>query len=234
MPRTKTFKINLTDEQIDKFKNALSTGAPLMVALSFAKIPTVTYFYYVDLANISAYFREKEYLKQEDEMIKSGIDLEAVRNESAEFGSQFATLSNALRPYKEPTATSILRYKNNKTFKALCDQVYDLLEECNMLRAGIAIHHLVAIRKAVDKRGVNTQSSQWFLERTMPDYFGRVDKTRVEANVKNHTLIGQDETDGLPPIKVEFVDPNTRESKDRVRDMEELVDAQLNGKKANA
>lgn len=230
MPRSKVFKLNLTDNQIDSFKRALKNGSPLMVALAYAKISSTTYFYYVELANIAAYFKEKEAIHLEEQMFQSGIDLESVKNESADFNSDYTSIAGSLRPYREPTATSLVRYKTNKTFKALCDEVYDLLEECDSLRAEIALYHLQEIHNNTCKRGVNTQGSQWFLERTMPDYFGKVDKTRVEASVKNHTLIGQDDSNALPPIKVEFIDPNTREAKNRVKDMEDMVAAQLNGK----
>lgn len=230
MARTKVYKINLTDNQINDFKNALHSGCPLMVALSFAKIHPTTYFYYVDLANISAYHREKQMLKEHEEIIKSGVDIEAIKDESKALAGDISSVKNVVRPYREPTGTSILRYQNNKTFAALCDEVYDLLEECDRLRAEVAMFHLREIMKHSGERGVNTVGSQWYLERTMPDYFGRVEKTKFEGSVKNTMTIGEDDTDALPPIKVEFVDPNTLENKNRVKDMEDLVNSQILGK----
>lgn len=228
MPRQKTYQISLTQDQIDEFQKALHSGSPLSVALSYAKIPPAKYFYYVELANISAYFKEMELVKEEEAMIHSGVELSQVRSSAETFASKAS-----LHELRTPTAESILRYKNNKTFKKFCDDVYDLLSECDKLRAEIALYHLGQIRKASESKRINANASQWFLERTMPDFFGRTDKTKFEGSLNsNHTIIGQDDTNVLPPIKVEFVDPNTRESQDRVRAMENKVLEQLNGKEA--
>lgn len=230
MPRAKVYKINLTEKQITDFKNALHTGCPLMVALSYAKIHPTVYFYYVDIANIAAYYKEQEMIKEEVEMMQSGIEISNVKDNSHEFSGNTNISSESLRPYKIPTPASLLRYKNNKSFAMFCNEVYELLEDCDKLRAEVAMFHLQEIMKHSGKRGVNTTGSQWYLERTMPDYFGKVEKSRFEGSIKNSMTIGEDETNVLPPIKVEFVDPNTRESQDRVRDMQEIVEKQLLGK----
>ena len=228
MPRPKIYKITISDEQLTKFKSALHSGSPLMVALSYAQIPPAKYFYYVELANISAYFREMEIVKEEEQLTQSGVELSQVRSNAESLSTE-----STLHQLRVPTAQSILRYKNNKGFKDFCDSVYDLLTECDMLRAEITLFHLGQIRKASENRRINAVASQWFLERTMPDYFGRSDKTKIEGSFNStSTIIGRDDTNSLPPIKVEFVDPNTKESKDRVREMESKVLDQLNGKQA--
>lgn len=231
MARTKVFKINISDEQKEKLRQALKNGSPLTVALSYARIPVTLYYYYVEVANVSAYFKERELLKYEEEMIKSGVSLADVKQEAEELNSFSVNRNGAINTFKEPSAKAIFRYKNNRTFKNFADEVYDMISEFDNLRSEAVLLHLSTINKSAGKRGVNTTSSQWFLERTMPEHFGRVDKT-INKSESQVTINNEGEPvgQGLPPIKVEFIDPTTEESKNRVREMEKLVHEQLNGK----
>lgn len=229
MARTKVYTIKISDEQQEKLKKALRTGSPLTVALAYARIPATQYYYYVEVANISWYFKNLELTKEEESVIHSGITLSDVEKEAKALNTHKVNTNGAINIYKEPNAESILRYKNNRTFKEFCDKVYEFINECDNLRSEAVLYHLTAIHQSVGKKGVNTSASQWFLERTIPEHFGKTEKVtqRIEGDI-HQTFSGDDELgEALPPIKVEFVDPNTKESKDRVKDMEDLVRDQL-------
>ena len=234
MSRPKLYNINLTDEQISNFKNALHTGAPLMVALSYACISPTYYTYLLQVASISAYNQELKKIKEEDMMIKSGINMSEVQNDTIQLGGNYSKIS-AFHQLREPTPESQLRYKNNVSFRMFCDKVYDLMNEWDKIRAEITLFHLDELRKHSGKRGVNTNGSQWFLERTMPDYFGRVEKNKIEGNVSSSMSIsgsGDGKENEIPAIKVEFVDPKTKENNDRIKNMEDLISKQINGNEA--
>ena len=233
MARQKVFEIKITNEQKELLRNSLRAGAPLGIALSYAKIPAIQYYYYVEVANVSRYFKDKEFKKLNDEFIKSGVSFGDIQDEAAALNTHFNNPNSSIASYKEPTAEAILRYKNNRSFKEFADEVYDFIQECDNCRSEAVMYHVSQIRSAAGKRGVNTNSSQWFLERAVPDSFGKSERIVNKVEGSLHQTINQEgdpNEPGLPPVKVEFVNPNTKENQDRVKDMEDLVASQLLGK----
>ena len=233
MARTKVFTINLTEEQKTKLKQALATGSPLSVALVYAKIPAVQYYYYVEVANIARYYKEMEFVKLDDETIKAGVSFADIRDESQELNTFSNNRNSAIGTNKEPSEKAKLRYRNNRTFKTFCDEVYDFINECDTLRSEAVLFHLQEIKKAAGKRGINTQSSQWFLERTMPEHFGKTEKVTQEIKGSMHQTfnsVGDDDKPALPPIKVEFINPNSNDAMNRLKEMEDKVREQVLGK----
>lgn len=235
MARTKVFAINLSEDQKAKLKNALAAGSPLTVALTYAKIPSVQYYYYVEVANVSRYFKEMEFVKLDDETIKAGVSFADIREESQELNSFSVNRNGGIATFKEPSEKAKQRYRTNRTFKAFADEVYDFINECDTLRSEAVLYHLNEIRKAAGKRGVNTNSSQWFLERAVPEHFGRNDRItqKIESNVHS-TFSAEGDLDkpALPPIKVEFINPNANDSVARLKEMEEKIKDQVLGKDA--
>ena len=128
----------------------------------------------------------------------------------------------------EPTAESLLKYKVNKSFREFCQQAYQIICRCDKARSDIVLAHLKAIRESATgenryAKGKNMSASQWFLERTLPNYFGRpIDNVVADANKP------------IEPIKVEFVSSTNKETKDRVKAMEDLVASEMLGDKASA
>ena len=235
MARTKVFTINLDEDQKTKLRNALMAGSPLTVALAYARIPAVQYYYYVEVANISRYFKEMEFVKLDDETIKAGVSFADIRDESQELNSFSNNRNGAISSFKEPSEKAKLRYRNNRTFKAFADEVYDFINECDTLRSEAVLFHLNEIRKSAGKRGVNTQSSQWFLERAVPEHFGKNERItqKIEGNMhQTFSADGDMDKPSLPPIKVEFINPNSNDSLNRLKDMEERVREQVLGKDA--
>lgn len=233
MARQKIFEIKLSEDQKTKLKNALLSGSPLPVALSFARISPVQYYYYVEVANVSRWFKEKEFIKQNDEFIKAGVSFADIREEAAAATTFEKNSNGGINTFKEPTAEAINRYKNNKSFREFADEVYDFIAECDNNRSEAVMFHLAEIRKAAGKRGVNTNSSQWFLERAVPEHFGKNERVtqRIEGSMhQTITQEGDGVEPGLPPVKVQFVSPDTTECKQRVKAMEDLVAEQLRGK----
>ena len=211
------YQIKATNEQLEKLYKSLHVGSPLNVALSFAGIPMATYCFWQQIASVVAYQKEIDDLKELDQAMKSGASFSQVRNEMADAQTFETHKATAISAYREPSAEMILRYKNNKSFRDFANQVYQIIRKCDEMRSEIVLYHLAAIRDCAKQRGANSNASQWFLERTMPEYFGRCDR---------YGDIPQTETK-TTQVKVEFVDPNTKESKDRVKAMENLVADQL-------
>ena len=114
----------------------------------------------------------------------------------------------------EPSMDSILRYKNSKRFKEYADQVYEIINECNQIRAEVTLSHLATITKSTQDKRINASGSMWWLERTQPDFFAKpTDKVKEEENAPTP----------VERVQVEFIDSSTKENKDRIRHMEELV-----------
>ena len=173
--------------------------------------------------------------KLDDETIKAGVSFADIRDESQELNTFSNNRNGGIATYKEPTEKAKLRYRNNRTFKVFADEVYEFINECDTLRSEAVLYHLNEIRKSAGKRGVNTQSSQWFLERAVPEHFGKKDTItqRIEGNMhQTFSSDGDVDKPALPPIKVEFINPNSNDSLNRLKEMENKVKDQVLGKDA--
>ena len=206
---TKKQVIKATEQQIESLKNALRGGSPLLLALQYAGISRTTYFYWVAVASVVEQVKSQEELEEVEELVHSGISLQAVRDLAE---SAASTKKSGVGTFIEPSADSVLQYKNSRKFRNFADQCYQIVTECDQIRSTVALSHLVTIKKSTDKgQRINASGSMWFLERTMSDFFAK-----PSDKVKD----GDNESQTIPPIKVEYVDPTSQEVKDRVEEME--------------
>ena len=208
----KKYELNATPEQITKLKQALGVGSPLTVALAFSGISTTTYYYWIEIAAVVSYVRSQEFAKKEKENIRSGVSFSEIQDSIQE-----SELLTASKKAKEPSPEAIQRYKMSRQFKEFADKIYAIVNSCNEVRSQIVMHHLIAIRDAATKRGVNANASQWFLERTMSQYFGRKDGTEEAETAK------------VKSVKIEYIDSDNKDTKERVKAMEQLVEHELGG-----
>lgn len=215
MTKKTTFKA--TDEQLDKLYAALNEGAPLLIALQYAQISRTTYFYWVAVASIVAHVKSQEELEDVEMMVQSGISLQQVRDLSESVASQKRT---GIGTFVEPSEESVLQYKNNRKFRKFADQCYEVVSKCDALRSGVVLEHLNTINDSKHKyKNINASGSMWFLERTLPDLFAKPSDKVVESE-SNHVI---------EPVKVEFIDPETNETKDRVETIRQDLLAKIEG-----
>ena len=206
----KKLEITATEDEIRRLKEALGGGAPLMIALEYAGISKATYFYWVAMYSIVEETRSQEELESYG-AAECGVSVDHIKDITA---SSSPTKKTAMSAYIEPTAESLLQYKNNRRFKKFADQCYEIIKSCNEKRAEAALGHLSTIIKSAKDKRINASGSMWFLERTLSDFFSKPSEKAKE-----------EETTVQPvgKVTVEFVDPATQTSKDRLKDMEELI-----------
>ena len=212
----KKYEINATPQQLDNLYKAIHCGSPLDIALSYAGISKTTYYFWLATACIAKYCKEEDFLRSQ---IDSGDMFAAIR-EKVDADNDEEKCKLGVGGFVQPSPEQVQRYRNNQRFKKYADEVCAILDKCEQMRNEIVIFHLSCIRDAAKQRGMNSISSQWFLERTCPNQFGRKD-------------LGQEGSSGKEEAKafqVKFVDPNSAESKDRVKAMEALI---LNESKAD-
>ena len=207
-----------TDEQLEELYTALKGGAPLLLALQYAGISRATYYYWVAVSCVVEQAKSQEELEDVESILQSGISIQEVRDLSESAANQKRT---GISVWIEPHADSVLAYKNNRKFKKFANKCYEVIQECGKIRSQLAIIHLNNIRKSVDKGNrMNASGSMWFLERTLSDFFAKPsDKVADQGN----------ETIRVEPVRVEFVDPNTEETEERVKEMEQDLLAKING-----
>lgn len=209
MPRKK-YSINATEEQIDKLVKSLKLGSPLNIALQYANISATTYYYWVAMYSIVFEAKNQDELKELD-ADKMGLSIESIKDMANESMPRKKTAMNA---YIEPSAESMMQYRNRTSFHAFADQCYQIITMCNEARASAALSHLTSITKSINDKRVNASGSMWFLERTFSEYFSKPnEKSKEEENIKTP----------IEGIKVEFVDPGTTEAKKRIKIMEEQI-----------
>lgn len=218
MPRKK-LTINATNEQIELLYSALKVGTPLTIACSMAGISLTTFYYWVAIYSVVAYCKEQAELEQIEQLSQAGISIQEIKDLSATATNNYR--KSAVGTYIEPKQETILQYKNSTKFRKFADQVYEIINNCNQIRSKVIVNHLATIAKSTDQKNrIRASGSMWFLERTQADYFGRpADKVVEEESGPG----------AVPPIQVEFVDPQTADSKSRLSDMEHRVLEELKG-----
>lgn len=217
MPRKK-FEINATQEQLNQLYDSLQIGAPIKVALFYAGISSATYYWWVEIASNVRYLKEKAELEKQEGYIKSGLDVHSISKEAL---TENTMGKSRFLEAVEPSGDMLLRYKNVVSFRKFADDVYTIICECEKRRSISVLEHLQTIRKASKDRRINPNPSQWFLERTLPDSFGR----QVLEPENTPTV----ET---KPIKVEFIEPNKKDAQERLKAMEDSVLNQQESKDA--
>lgn len=216
----KKYKLPITTDQIERLKQSIALGSPITIALAFAGVSFAQWNYMVEIASIVEYVRELKVIEENDEFIKSGVDFAELKQElESQMNIGRKTTINSFR---QPNDESVLRYTNVARFRNFANEVYDIVKEIDRLRAEIVMYHLDAVKKASHQRGMMANTSQWFLERTLPEHFGK----------DRSSFVNSEETK-VAAVKVQFIDPDKKEYKDRIQAMEELVESQLgDGNKA--
>lgn len=204
--------INATEEQIENLIKALKTGTPLMLALQYAQISRSTFYYWVAMYSIVERVREQKELEEMEQLTQSGVSLQDIRDLAESAASNKKT---AVGAFIEPSEESILQYKNNRKFQKFANRCHEIISQCNSTRSEVAMGHLAIIKLSTEKRkGINASGSMWFLERNYSDFFSKPNEKATTENEGDKIV---------EKIKVEFVDPNTQETKDRVKDMEDEI-----------
>ena len=207
-------EIKASEEQLKALTDALGIGAPLQIALQRAGISIQTYYYWLAIASIVTTVKTEEELEGLEELANSGVSITNVR-ELAQAASQGK--KSGVGIYIEPSAESVLAYKNSRKFRKFADQCYEIIQNCDKARCEFATIQLGRISRSTDKtKKVNPSGAMWWLERNLPDFFAKPsDKAKEEETAVDAV--------GVPSIKVEFVDPNTKEQRQRLLDMEEEI-----------
>lgn len=219
MSNTKQFKykLNVSEQQLTKLYTALGVGSPLAIALTYAGISKSTYVLWTEIASIAKYCIEKEQMKNDLNVDDYGIDLKRVKATIEATRQASGNSRITIDSYKLPTEESVLRYKTNNNFKIYANQILEIIKKCDSLRSEIVLYHLTSIKEGSRLKGSNTNASQWFLERTLPDIYGKKEMDRPT----------EEELMKTKKVQIQFVDPKSAESLDRIRNMEREVEQQL-------
>lgn len=207
----KKLEIKATDEQLDRMYLALKAGATLEIALKSAGIGAATYYYWVAISSIVTTVKSQEEVEDLEAMAKSGVPLSVIKELAANSQSKSRT---SVGSYIEPTQEGILQYKNNTKFRKFANRCYEIVTECDKIRSDFAIRSLIQIQQSTKDKKINPSGAMWWLERSLPDSFAKPsDKAKENENSRVAT----------EPIRVEFIDPNTATTKERLMDMEREV-----------
>lgn len=205
-------RIKATPEQLDNLYKALKAGTPIMLALQYAKISRSTFYYWVAMASVVQRVQEQKELEEMEKITQSGVSLQDVRDMAEAAAANRRTSVGA---FIEPSEETVLQYKNNRKFKKFADYCFEIISECNSIRSGVAVNHLGTIIKSTDKsKRVNASGSMWFLERNYSEFFSKPNEKAADTTESDKIV---------EKIKVEFVDPDTEETKERVKSMEEDI-----------
>lgn len=212
-------EIKASEEQIEALYNSLKAGAPIQLALQRASISVATYYYWVAISSIAADVKSQEEIEELEELAKSGVSIQNVRDlaASAQKGKKLG-----VGVFIEPSAESILQYKNNRKFRAFADKCYEIVTNCDKFRSDFATLQLLKISRSTEKKnGINPSGAMWWLERNFPDFYAKPSDRAKE---------GETEQPGaVPSIEVEFIDPETPATQQRLIDMEEQILKDLKG-----
>ena len=200
-------ELGASDYQIKKLHQDLAIGVPLQIALKHAKIKASIYYYWVALASVVVYMKDVKEIK--DQADEGGVNISQIREAISQ---SLPESEKEISAYIEPSGASLLNYQNSENYRKLCQECYEIVLKCDEMRSSAFVHHLLTIYKAGEEGAkIDPNAAKWFLERTMPQEFG---KTEVEIP-----------TTEKKSIKVEFVDPSS--AKDRIEQMEREI---LSGK----
>lgn len=215
----KKLELNTTPEQLNRLYQALGVGTPLTIACQMVGISIATYYYWVAIYSVVVYCKEQDELEEIEKLSKMGISVQEIKELSA--AATQGHKKSAIGTFIEPKAESILAYKNSLSFRRFANEVYEIINKCNQIRSEVVVKHLNIINKSTEsKNRIKASGSMWFLERTQADYFGRAQDKVIEEESTPGTI---------PSIQVEYVDPKTPNTLDRLKEMEDLVLKELKG-----
>lgn len=209
----KKIKIKATESELQSLYDALKIGTPLQIALQRANIKLATYYYWVAISSIVVVVKTQEEIEEIERIAKSGVSLEKVRSIAESMSSSKKT---GIGSFIEPSAESVLRYKNSVKFREFADQCYEIIQTCDQMRAECVNRNINAIAVSVKKMsGYNPSGAMWWLERNLPDFFAKPsEKGESESTV----------AENVPAIEVEFINPDTPETRKRIEDMEQEIE----------
>lgn len=215
----KKLELNTTPEQLNRLYQALGVGTPLTIACQMVGISIATYYYWVAIYSVVVYCKEQDELEEIEKLSKMGISVQEIKELSA--AATQGHKKSAIGTFIEPKAESILAYKNSLSFRRFANEVYEIINKCNQIRSEVVVKHLNIINKSTEsKNRIKASGSMWFLERTQADYFGRAQDKVIEEETTPGTI---------PSIQVEYVDPKTPNTLDRLKEMEDLVLKEIKG-----
>ena len=209
----KKLEIKATDEQLDRMYQVLKAGTPLPLALQTVGISMATYYYWVAIASIVVTAKSQQEIEEMEEIARSGVSIQEVRDLAAAASTGRKT---DIGTYIEPSGESLLQYKNSRKFKKFADACYEIVSKCNAARSEFASLQLLKIARSTDKKnGINPSGAMWWLERNLPDYFAKPsDKLRESENSEVAPISG---------VQVEFIDPGTIDTTQRLLDIEKEI-----------
>lgn len=213
------YKLTVTEEQLKALYDALHVGTPITLACSIAGITTSMYYLWVEIASIVEYAKEQDFLAEQKKEYGNILDLDGMREDMSEENESTEHFKSSIKAFKQPKGSALLKYRNDNEFHEYADKIYEIIRNCDKNRTEIVMYHLSSIRDAARKKGGNAQSSQWFLERTLPQYFGKKDPNVNKEDTEKKTA----------SIQIEYVNPRDKDSIDRVREMEEMLEKQIHG-----
>lgn len=149
----------MTDQQLEDIRKALGSGAPLKVALAYAKAP------YKDFANMA---------------YGAAVAEEAqAKAEGADGEEQGAPLIVGMVRHS-PSQEDLERYAYDDEYRELCDREKEIIDSLSEEYSKCIIYHLVQIRSAGRDRRINAAPSYWFLEHAAPEFFGGPRASKAE------------------------------------------------------
>lgn len=222
MAKRKKLEITATEDQIQLLYDSLKAGVPLELSLKRARIGLTTYYYWVAIASIVTVAKSQEEIDELEELAQSGVSIQSVRDIAAAASSK---KKHDVGSFIEPSAESLLQYKNSARFRKFANKCYEIISNCDAYRADFATLQLLRINMSTQKKnGINPSGAMWWLERNMPEQFAKPSDKAIDQD-SNTDL-------SIPPIQVEFIDPNSDTNRERLEDMEKKILEEIKGKEA--
>lgn len=201
--------INTHIENLNALYEALKKGVPLSVALTNSGISQTTYFYWVTLASIAHTMKSEKEIQELSDLLGDEDEINFTRDKIFQETEEYQ--NEVITKFVEPKETLCYKYQRDEKFRNLCDEAYQIIKTCDESRCMAIAYHInkVAMDGHRSSQGrINARASMWFLERALPTIFGK----KEEEELKPSRIEKK-------PLKVQFVDPNEKNSLKRVEEM---------------
>lgn len=208
------YDINANPDQLNVLYDSLKKGVPLSIALKSARIEKLTYYYWVALGSVAMQIKEEQKLEELKALVPESFDLDEIQNQIYEEEEMYQ--DEDIIKFIKPTEEQLYQYKVNNDFRTVCNEAHEIIKTCETKRTEAIMFHLgkVAMDGQYTKSGkISARASMWFLEKAVPNYFGR---KPVEEEIKPSRIEKK-------PLKVEFVDPNTDQTAKRIEKMRNSI-----------
>jgi hypothetical protein len=187
------------NDKLNRLKTAFSLGAPLKTALNFAGVSLSEYRYWEKVANSVSYCIEKEGASK----LQGKKDVLArIRKEThEEIAEQEA----------QPDPELVALYLSSGIFKREANEIYNIFQECEKAKTDSVIHHLKRVSTSTNNAEIS--ASEWFLERALPDEFGKNQEEKPTP---------------IKPVEIKFVNSKSEESLKRIEALEKELSGEGN------